>query len=65
MITFITANMGTILVLVVLCTIVGLIIRSMIRDHKAGRFCGGKCAGCASCAGCGGGGCGGCASHKV
>lgn len=40
--------MGTVIVLVVLAVIVGLIVRSMIRDRKNGKSiqCGGSCSGC-------------------
>ena len=40
--------MGTVIVLAVLAAIVGLIVRSMIRDKKNGKSiqCGGSCSGC-------------------
>ncbi|HJD27016.1 MAG TPA: FeoB-associated Cys-rich membrane protein [Candidatus Blautia intestinipullorum] len=40
--------MGTVIVLAVLAAIVGLIVRSMIRDKKNGKslHCGGNCSGC-------------------
>ncbi|HIY00883.1 MAG TPA: FeoB-associated Cys-rich membrane protein [Candidatus Blautia faecipullorum] len=40
--------MGTVIVLAVLVLIVGLIVRSMIRDKKNGKSlqCGGNCSGC-------------------
>lgn len=40
--------MGTVLVLAILIVIVGCIIRSMIKDKKAGKFlqCGGNCKNC-------------------
>lgn len=40
--------MGTVIVLAVLVLIVGLIVRSMIRDKKNGKSlqCGGSCSGC-------------------
>ena len=41
-------DMGTIIVLIVLAIIVALIIRSMVKDKKAGksRQCGGDCSKC-------------------
>ena len=42
-----TVPWGDILVLAVLALIVGLVIRSMIRDKKKG-----KCCGCHGCTGC-------------
>lgn len=41
-------DMGTIIVLIVLATIVALIIRSMVKDKKAGKSlqCGGDCSKC-------------------
>lgn len=40
--------MGTVIVLAVLVVIVGLIVRSMIRDKKNGKSiqCGGNCSAC-------------------
>lgn len=41
-------DMGTIIVLIVLAVIVALIIRSMVKDKKAGKSlqCGGDCSKC-------------------
>lgn len=41
-------DMGTIIVLIVLAIIVALIIRSMVKDKKAGKLlqCGGDCSKC-------------------
>ena len=41
-------DMGTIIVLIVLAIIVALIIRSMVKDKKAGKSlqCGGDCKNC-------------------
>ena len=41
-------DMGTIIVLIVLAIIVALIIRSMVKDKKAGKSlqCGGDCSKC-------------------
>ncbi len=56
MMTWFAANAGTILTLLVLALIVGLIIRGMIRDKKAGRSsCGNNCAHCAAAGTCHGG----------
>ena len=53
MIAWITANIGTILVTLVLILMVAGIIRSMIKDKKQGKSsCGGNCAHCKMCAGC-------------
>lgn len=40
--------MGTVIVLLLLAGVIGLIIRSMIKDKKAGKFlhCGGDCKHC-------------------
>ena len=47
MLQWISANIGTILISLVLLAVVALIIRSMMRDKKQGRSsCGGNCAGC-------------------
>jgi len=46
-------NWGTLLVAAVLVLIVGLVIRGMIRDRKAGKTsCGSNCAGCALAGSC-------------
>ncbi len=46
-------NLVTIAVCLVLAAIVVLIIRSMIRDRRAGRSpCGGNCTSCGVCGGC-------------
>ena len=50
MISWITGNIGTILLTLLLVVIVTLIIRSLIRDKKQGRSsCGGNCAHCHMC----------------
>ena len=53
---------GDILVIAVLLLIIGLIVRSMIRDKKKGKCCG--CSGCSGCPSRGacGGSCGGCSA---
>ena len=53
MIAWITANLGTILVTLLLVLMITGIIHSMIRDKKQGKSsCGGNCAHCKMCAGC-------------
>lgn len=49
MLTWLTQNIGTIVILAVLAVIFGLMLYSLIRDKKAGKSsCGGGCAGCAN-----------------
>ncbi|MBR1757170.1 MAG: FeoB-associated Cys-rich membrane protein [Lachnospiraceae bacterium] len=56
MLTWLSANLGTILTLIVLLIVVGLIIHVMIRDKKMGRTsCGNKCSHCAMAGKCHGG----------
>ena len=51
--TWIAANIGTILITLLLVLIVAGIILSMIRDKKQGRSaCGGNCAHCKGCTAC-------------
>lgn len=53
MLQWISMNIGTILISLVLLAVVGLIIRSMIRQKKQGKSsCGGNCAACAACGAC-------------
>ena len=50
MISWITGNIGTIIVLLVLVLIVAAIVRTMIRDKRCGKStCGGNCAHCNLC----------------
>ena len=47
MLQWISANIGTILISLVLLAVVTLIIRSMVHDKKQGKSsCGGNCAAC-------------------
>lgn len=47
MINFITENLSTIIVLLVLCVVVGLVVFKMIKDKKAGKKgCSCGCSGC-------------------
>lgn len=48
-------TMGDMIVIAALVLIIGLIVRGMIRDKKAG-----KCSGCSGCTGCPSWGCCGC-----
>ena len=53
MLTWLAANWINIIVFAVVVLVVGLVIRSMIRDKRAGKSsCGGSCGSCAGCAGC-------------
>ncbi|MDO4804560.1 MAG: FeoB-associated Cys-rich membrane protein [Lachnospiraceae bacterium] len=53
MLAWITGNLGTILITLLLLLIVTGIIRSMIKDKKQGKLtCGGNCAHCRMCASC-------------
>ena len=53
MLTFLVANAATILVGLAVLAVVGLIIRTMARNQKAGKSsCGCNCAGCPSCTAC-------------
>jgi cell division protein FtsW (lipid II flippase) len=62
LLSWIGANIGTILVCILLAIVVFAIIRNMIKDKRKGKspICGGKCAHCAM--GCGG--CGGCGKSR-
>ncbi len=53
MLAFLTENLGTILVVLVLCVVIGVIIRSMRGDKRKGKSsCGSGCQGCAMSAQC-------------
>jgi len=70
MLEWLAENIGTILITAGLIVIVALIIRSIVRDKKAGiSSCGVKCGGCGACAMAGkchgGSGCGGSALRDV
>ncbi|MDE6915259.1 MAG: FeoB-associated Cys-rich membrane protein [Lachnospiraceae bacterium] len=43
--------MGTFITLLILCAVVGLAVRSMVRDKKNGKSlqCGGDCSKCRGC----------------
>ncbi len=53
MLTWCSANGGTLLVLAILLAIIAAILRSMMRDRRQGKHaCGGDCSACGGCAGC-------------
>ena len=53
MLTWLSANLINIVLIAVIVLITGMLIRSMIRDRKAGKpSCGGNCAGCSGCSAC-------------
>ncbi len=53
MLNWLSANLVNIVLIAALVLIVGLLIRGMIRDRKAGKSpCGGNCAACGACKGC-------------
>lgn len=57
MLTWLQANLGSIVVVLFLLLVVALIVRRLALDKKAGKhICGGSCGSCGSC----GGGCQGC-----
>ena len=50
---WIAANLGTILITILLIVIVTCIIRKMVKDKKSGiSSCGGNCAHCKMCSSC-------------
>ena len=53
MLTWLSANLINIALVLVIVLVVALLLRSMIRDKKAGKSsCGGNCANCGACSGC-------------
>ena len=53
MLAWLSANLINIALVAVIALIVGLLLRSMIRNKKSGKFsCGGSCASCGACSGC-------------
>ena len=53
MLSWLSANLINIALIAVIAAIVVLLIRSMIRDRKAGKSaCGGNCACCGACSAC-------------
>ncbi len=63
MLNWLSVNLVNIALIAALVLIVGLLIRGMIRDRKAGKSpCGGNCAACGACKGCSA--CGQCGAAK-
>ena len=63
MFAWLSANLINIVLVAVIVLITGLLIRSMVRDKKAGKSsCGGNCASCGACSGCSA--CGTCGAVK-
>lgn len=63
MFAWLSANLINIVLVAVIALITGLLIRSMVRDKKAGKSsCGGNCASCGACSGCSA--CGTCGAAK-
>lgn len=54
MLAWLSANLINLVLIAVIALTVGLALRGMVRDRKAGKSsCGGNCAGCGACAKCG------------
>ena len=63
MFAWLSANLINIVLVTVIVLITGLLIRSMVRDKKAGKSsCGGNCASCGACSRCSA--CGTCGAAK-
>ena len=63
MLNWLSANLVNIALIAALVLIVGLLVRVMVRDRKAGKApCGGNCASCGACRDCAS--CGSCAAAK-
>ena len=63
MFAWLSANLINIVLVAVIALITWLLIRSMVRDKKAGKSsCGGNCASCGACSGCSA--CGTCSTAK-
>ena len=63
MFSWLSANLINIVLVAVIVLITGLLIRSMVREKKAGKSsCGGNCASCGACSGCSA--CGTCGAAK-
>ncbi|MBQ7519018.1 MAG: FeoB-associated Cys-rich membrane protein [Clostridia bacterium] len=55
MVSWISANLVNIALIAAIVLIVGMLIRVMVRDRRAGKApCGGNCASCGACRGCDG-----------
>ena len=55
MVSWISTNLANIALIAAIVLIVGMLIRVMVRDRRAGKApCGGNCASCGACHGCNG-----------
>ena len=52
MITFITENIGSIIVFIVVAAIIGFAIYKQVKNKKNGNSCGCGCSGCSGCSSC-------------
>ena len=53
MLTWLSVNLGTIVVSIILIAVVAAIVRKLVKDKRAGiSSCGGNCAHCNMCAAC-------------
>ena len=54
MLSWLSANLINIVLILVIALVVTLIVRGMIRDRRSGKSaCGGNCCDCGACHGCG------------
>ncbi len=54
MLAWLAANFVNLVLILAVAALLGLIVRGMVRDRKAGKSsCGGSCADCGVCHGCG------------
>ena len=54
MLAWLAANLINIVLILAVAAVLGLIVRGMVRDRRAGKSsCGGSCADCGACHGCG------------
>lgn len=53
MLAWLAANFVNLVLILAVAALLGLIVRGMVRDRKAGKSsCGGSCADCGACRGC-------------
>ena len=54
MLAWLATNLINIVLILAVAAVLGLIVRGMVRDRRAGKSsCGGSCADCGACHGCG------------
>ena len=54
MLAWLAANFVNLVLILAVAALLGLIVRGMVRDRRAGKSsCGGSCADCGACHGCG------------